>query len=81
MLGAMGRPRWTQPELASAAPEVVAAARWELFAYRLWPAETAAILASPDDPTPSQVKHMKLQSRMELARLRALLLPADEEPD
>lgn len=81
MLGAMGRPRWSRTELAAAAPDVVAAARWELFAFRLWPAETAALLASPDDQTPDQVKRMKFQSRQELKRLRVLLLPRDEEPD
>jgi hypothetical protein len=81
MLGAMGRPRWTQAELATASTEVVAAARWELFAHRMWPAETAAYLAQPDDPTPDQVKRLKFQGRTELRRLRALLLPADEEPD
>ena len=81
MLGAMGRPRWTQAELAAASPEVVAAARWELFAHRIWPAETAAVLAGPDDPKPDEIKRMRFQSRQELRRLRTLLLPADEEPD
>lgn len=81
MLGAMGRPRWSQPELAAVPLDVLEAARWQLYADRIWPAETAAALAGPDDPKPDQVKRMRFQTRQELSRIRALLLPPDGEFD
>jgi hypothetical protein len=86
MAGAMGRPRWSRSELAAASPEVVAAARWELFATRLWvmgrssgsAAEQEAVIAQPDEPNKNQLAQARRAATNELGRLRRLLLPPDE---
>lgn len=89
MLGAMGRPRWTRAELVSASFEVLDAARWELYATRLWadgresgsPADTEAVLSGPENPTKSQLAQQRARAMEELARLRRSLLPADDEDE
>lgn len=84
MLGAMGRPRWSAAELAAATPEVLAAARWELFASRIWPAGLEAELARPDDPKAEKqwVKNERSLARVRVRQLRVDLFPRDEKaPD
>lgn len=81
MTGAGGRPRWSAGELAQASPEVVGAARWELYVDRVWPAEAAESLNGPDKP-PSEGERARLrrQGREGLNVLRRQLLLVDE-PD
>lgn len=82
MTGAMGRPRWSHPDLAGASTEVVAAARWELYVHRIWPAAYAADLAGPDEPPKAAtLRARRRQGRLELAALRKSLFPPDEESD
>lgn len=81
MLGAMGRPRWTAGDLAGATPEVVAAARWELYVHRVWPAAAADQLAGPDKPLKeAEQQRARREARTALNGLRRLLTLADE-PD
>jgi hypothetical protein len=63
----------------------VEAARWQVFAKAIWPADLAASLAAdplPDDP--AKAKAMMQRNRMAgkklLRELRELLNPPDEEP-
>ena len=82
MLGAMGRPRWTAGEIAAAPPEVIAAARWELYAHRLWPAAAADSLAGPDKPLkPDDQVRQRVAARRALNTLRRALTLVDEPDD
>lgn len=77
----MGRPRWSAGELAMARPEVIAAARWELYVHRIWPAKAAERLAGPDEPPKKeQAYRMRREARTALASLRRQLTLVDE-PD
>lgn len=81
MAGAMGRPRWSAGELATARPDVVAAARWELYVHRIWPAKAAESLAGPDEPPKKDVAaRMRRDARTALNNLRRILTLVDE-PD
>jgi hypothetical protein len=81
MIGVSGRPRWSAAELRDVRPDVLEAARWELFAERIWPgSEVEASLNAPDKPTEAYLRRERLAGRTALRAIRARLLPADEAP-
>lgn len=80
MAGVGGQARWTQAELREAPSQVLDAARWALYAERLWPgADLEAQLAAPEKPTEHWQRQQRVKARSRLFELRQLLLPPDEE--
>lgn len=80
MIGYGGRTRWTQPEIRSTPPVVLEAARWELYADRLWPGDdiVASIEAPSKPPTEQELYRQKVAARARLNQLKRQLLPPDE---
>lgn len=79
MIGVGGRPRWAPGELRSIRPDVREAARWELYAERLWPGGDAeASLNAPEKPTEAWIREQRRKGRTQIRAIRSQLLPPDE---
>lgn len=80
MIGYGGRTRWMPAELRDTSPAVVEAARWELYADRIWPAPDVVVEIEADDrpKTETQLRQARVNQRKALRALRTLLLPPDE---
>jgi len=79
MVGIGGVARWTAEELRVTRPEVLAAARWHLYAERIWPgAEVEAELFAPEKPSEAYFKVERRKGRTAIHAIRKALLPPDE---
>lgn len=74
---------WTRDRLATAAPDVVEAARWRIWAEAIWPVDVVAEVFTADpikDPAAQESRRLgaKAKAQRHYNELHALLFPPDE---